>query len=136
MSPQRDATRSAMWALTHPLRLRMFELLAAGPSTGSRLAALVGESRASTTSPLRALDRTGAIVEDVALGTRRERWWRRAEDFVVWPTPPDVEARANHAADDGASLRARRTGPAPFRHRAGERRVGARRARRQLVRRA
>jgi DNA-binding transcriptional ArsR family regulator len=83
-----------MWALAHPLRLRLFELLAAGPSTGSRLAALVGESRGSTSYHLRVLARTGAIAEDATLGTRRERWWQRTDDFAVWPTPPDVEARA------------------------------------------
>jgi DNA-binding transcriptional ArsR family regulator len=94
MSRSTDVTRSAMWSLAHPLRLRLFELLAAGPATGSRLAALVGESRGSTSYHLRVLARTGAIAEDVTLGTRRERWWRRAEDFAVWPTPPDVEARA------------------------------------------
>jgi len=83
-----------MWALAQPLRLRLFELLAEGPATGARLAARVGESRGLTSYHLRVLARSGAIAEDPALGTRRERWWRRIDEPVVWPTPPDVEGRA------------------------------------------
>ncbi|MGZ4439882.1 MAG: helix-turn-helix domain-containing protein [Gaiellaceae bacterium] len=83
-----------MWALAHPLRLRMFELLSAGPATASQLARRLGESRGSTSYHLRVLARFGAIEEEPSLGTRRERWWRRPEARVVWPTPLDSEARA------------------------------------------
>jgi len=83
-----------MWTLAQPLRLRLFELLAEGPATAAQLARRVGESRGLTSYHLRVLARSGAIAEDAALGTRRERWWRRPEEPVVWPTPPDVEGRA------------------------------------------
>ena len=86
--------RTTMWALAHPLRLRMFELLAAGPATASQLARKVGESRGATSYHLRVLARTGAIEEDPDLGTKRERWWRRSEASVLLPTDPDVEGRA------------------------------------------
>jgi DNA-binding transcriptional ArsR family regulator len=94
MREQREATRSAMWALAHPLRLRLFELLADGPATAAALARRTGESRGSTSYHLRVLGSRGVVEEDKTLGTRRERWWRRPEEFVVWPTLPDVEARA------------------------------------------
>jgi DNA-binding transcriptional ArsR family regulator len=83
-----------MWALAHPLRLRMFELLASGPATASQLARKVGESRGATSYHLRVLARTGAIEEDPSLGTKRERWWRRSDASVLLPTDPDVEGRA------------------------------------------
>ena len=43
---------------------------------------------------LRILREAGAIVEDPALGTRRERWWRRPEERVIAPTHADREGRA------------------------------------------
>ena len=87
-------TRVEMWAMAHPLRFRIFELLAAGPSTASRLGRELGESRGSTSYHLRLLARSGAIVEDPELGTRRERWWRRREPTVIVPTDADAEGRA------------------------------------------
>jgi DNA-binding transcriptional ArsR family regulator len=83
-----------MWVLAQPLRLRLFELLVDGPATASQLARRVDESRGSTSYHLRVLARAGAIAEDTTLGTKRERWWRRPEESVVWPTPADVEGRA------------------------------------------
>jgi DNA-binding transcriptional ArsR family regulator len=90
----REPTRSAMWALAHPVRYRIWELLREGPATASLLARRLGESRGSMSYHLRMLGRTGAIVEDEALGTRRERWWRRPEEPVIAPSPADVEGRA------------------------------------------
>jgi DNA-binding transcriptional ArsR family regulator len=83
-----------MWALAHPIRFRIWELLREGPSTASRLARRLGESRGSTSYHLRILGEAGAIEEDPALGTRRERWWHRPEERIVAPTDPDVEGRA------------------------------------------
>jgi DNA-binding transcriptional ArsR family regulator len=83
-----------MWALAHPIRFRIFELLTEGPSTASRLAKRLGESSGSTSYHLRVLARGGAIVEDPSLGTRRERWWRRPEQLVLIPTDADAEGRA------------------------------------------
>jgi DNA-binding transcriptional ArsR family regulator len=83
-----------MWAIAHPLRFRMMELLREGPSTAARLARRLGHSRGSTSYHLRILAGVGAIVEAPELGTRRERWWKRAEDFVVLPADTDTEGKA------------------------------------------
>jgi DNA-binding transcriptional ArsR family regulator len=87
-------TRTQMWAMAHPLRLQLVGLLADGPSTASRLARQLGESSGATSYHLRVLARAGVIVEEPELGTRRERWWRRPERFVLMPTDADVEGRA------------------------------------------
>jgi len=83
-----------MWAIAHPLRLHMLELLADGPSTASRLARRVGESRSVASYHLRRLARAGVIVEATELGNRRERWWRRREPVLLIPSPADPEGRA------------------------------------------
>ena len=82
-----------MWALAHPMRLRIWELLREGPSTASRLAERLGSSRGSASYHLRFLARTGAIDEVPDAGTARERWWRRPEQLVIAPTDGDPEAR-------------------------------------------
>jgi DNA-binding transcriptional ArsR family regulator len=89
-----EPTRAQMWAMAHPIRFRLLELLAEGPSTASRLARRLGESRGVASYHLRQLARTGAIVDDPDRGTRRERWWRRRERLLVIPTDADVEGRA------------------------------------------
>jgi len=90
----RDPTRVQMWAMAHPLRLEILGLLVEGPATASMLARRLGESSGSTSYHLRVLARAGAIVEDPELGTRRERWWRRPDPFVLIPTDDDLEGRA------------------------------------------
>lgn len=73
-------------ALAHPLRVRILHVLTTqGPQTSSSLAATLGESTGSTSYHLRQLEAKGFIAEDAALGTARERWWRRAVDQLqVW----------------------------------------------------
>jgi DNA-binding transcriptional ArsR family regulator len=83
-----------MWALAHPIRYRIWELLREGPSTASRLAQRLGESRGSTSYHLRIIASTGIIAEDAARGTKRERWWYRPDEPVIAPSPADVEGRA------------------------------------------
>ena len=90
----RDPTRVQMWAMAHPLRLEILGLLAEGPATASMLGRRLGESSGSTSYHLRVLERAGAVVEDPELGTRRERWWRRPDPFVLIPTDDDLEGRA------------------------------------------
>ena len=90
----RDPTRVQMWAMAHPLRLEIIGLLVDGPATASMLARRLGESSGSTSYHLRVLARAGAVVEDPELGTRRERWWRRPDPFVLIPTDDDLEGRA------------------------------------------
>jgi DNA-binding transcriptional ArsR family regulator len=83
-----------MWAIAHPLRLQIWHLLVEGPSTASRLGRRLGESRSLISYHLRLLARAGAIVEESELGTRRERWWRRPELFVLARPDDDLEGRA------------------------------------------
>ena len=90
-----EQTRPQMWVTTSPLRFRIYELLREGPATASILARRLGQSSGTTSYHLRLLERTGAIVEDPALGTRRERWWRREPQQGALAAPgSDVEARA------------------------------------------
>jgi DNA-binding transcriptional ArsR family regulator len=86
--------RVEMWAIAHPIRFRIFELLREGPSTASRLARRLGESSGTASYHLRFLARTGAIEEAPELGTKRERWWRRPDDLQLVPTDNDLEGRA------------------------------------------
>lgn len=83
-----------MWALAHPIRYRIWELLREGPATASQLARRLGESRGLLSYHLRFLARAGAIFEDEEHGTRRERWWRRPEAPAIVPIPVDAEGRA------------------------------------------
>jgi DNA-binding transcriptional ArsR family regulator len=80
--------------VAHPLRFRIMEVLREGPSTSARIARRLGQSRGSISYHLRMLARVGAIVEAPELGTRRERWWRRDPELVVFVNDPDVEGRA------------------------------------------
>jgi len=80
--------------MAHPIRFRILELLAEGPSTAARLARRIDESRGSTSYHLRMLARAGAIVEEPGLGTKRERWWKRPETPQLLPTDADAEGRA------------------------------------------
>ena len=86
-------SRVEMWAMAHPIRFRIFELLREGPSTASRLGRRLGESSGTASYHLRFLARTGAIQEAPELGTKRERWWRRPEDLQLVPTDDDLEGR-------------------------------------------
>lgn len=80
--------------MAHPLRFRIMEVLREGPSTSSRIAKRLGESRGSISYHLRMLGRVGAIVEAPEMGTKRERWWKRDPEPVVFPNDPDGEGRA------------------------------------------
>lgn len=63
-------------AFSHPLRMRLYDLLKdGGPATASMLAREIGESTGQTSYHLRQLERHGLIAEDTGRGTGRERWW-------------------------------------------------------------
>jgi DNA-binding transcriptional ArsR family regulator len=94
MTGARELTRSAAWVVSHPLRFRIMEVLREGPSTSARIAARLGESRGSISYHLRRLAEVGAILEAPGLGTKRERWWERDPELVIFPTASDVEGRA------------------------------------------
>ena len=93
MSEPLELTRPAMWAISHPIRFRIWELLREGPSTASRLGRRLGESRGSASYHLRMLAGAGLIVEDETLGTKRERWWRRPEEPILGIARGDPEGR-------------------------------------------
>lgn len=93
MTDSIELSRSGMWAMAHPLRFRIWELLREGPSTASRIGKRLGESRGSASYHLRILARAGLIAEDETLGTRRERWWRRSEQPMVGTARGDPEGR-------------------------------------------
>ena len=94
MTDRIELSRTGMWAMAHPLRFRIWELLREGPSTASRIGQRLGESRGSASYHLRILARAGLIAEDEALGTRRERWWRRPEEPMIGVAQGDAEGRA------------------------------------------
>src|SRR3954454_8045560 len=87
-------TREVMWALAHPVRFRIFELLRDGPSTASRLGRRLGESRGSMSYHLRYLARAGAVEDMPAEGTAREGGCRRPAPPLVLPTGGDLEGQA------------------------------------------
>ncbi|MGW9158382.1 ArsR/SmtB family transcription factor [Microbacterium sp. NPDC055665] len=95
----RTLDAGALKALAHPLRVKIFDLLAAhGPQTASSLAALVGETSGSTSYHLRALAAHDLIEEVEGRGTARERWWDRPKGRIDVPGPDDMTSPANRAA--------------------------------------
>jgi len=95
----RTLDSGALKALAHPLRVRIFDLLAThGPQTASSLAALVGETSGSTSYHLRALASHDLIREVPGRGTARERWWERPKGRIDMPAPDESMSPANRAA--------------------------------------
>lgn len=99
--------------MVHPLRMRIMDALRdEGPSTATRLAALLGESSGATSYHLRVLAEAGVIEEDPDRGNARDRWWRRAQLFYI-PTDADdpagraveLSARHLHLSRDEDALR-------------------------------
>jgi len=90
----RELAKSTSWVVAHPLRFRIMEVLREGLSTSARIAQRLGESRGSISYHLRMLGGVGAIADAPELGTKRERWWRREPELVVFPNDPDSEGRA------------------------------------------
>ncbi|WP_328607302.1 helix-turn-helix domain-containing protein [Amycolatopsis sp. NBC_00345] len=68
-------------ALAHPLRIRLLDLLEEdGPATATGLGKRVGESSGTTSWHLRQLADAGLVVEDTERGSKRERWWKPAQN--------------------------------------------------------
>jgi DNA-binding transcriptional ArsR family regulator len=66
-------------ALAHPLRIRIFDILAThGSFTASGLAERLGESSGAMSYHLRQLEKHHFIREVEGKGTGRERWWERS----------------------------------------------------------
>ena len=95
----RTLDSGALKALAHPLRVRIFDLLAErGPQTASSLAALIGESSGATSYHLRALAAHDLIREVPDRGTARERWWDRPYGRFTFSGPDDTMSPSGRAA--------------------------------------
>ncbi|MGW4484145.1 ArsR/SmtB family transcription factor [Amycolatopsis sp. NPDC004368] len=71
-------------ALAHPLRMRLLNLLEQdGPATATGLGKRVGESSGTTSWHLRQLAEAGLVLEDPERGSKRERWWKAAQDITT-----------------------------------------------------
>jgi DNA-binding transcriptional ArsR family regulator len=84
--PLHRADAPLLAAIHHPLRHRLFELLALdGPATASRLAEATGEHVGNVSHHLKVLARAGVIEEAPELAKdRRERWWRHVRVGYTW----------------------------------------------------
>lgn len=89
----------ALRALSHPLRVRIFDVLAQeGPQTASTLAEILGESSGATSYHLRALARHDLIREVSGERAGRERWWERPPGGIVYDTRAVQGSPAGEAA--------------------------------------
>lgn len=81
---QRELDASALKALSHPLRLEIYDILSQyGAQTASSLAEHVGESSGVTSYHLRELAKHELIREVEGQGTARERWWERPRGAIA-----------------------------------------------------
>jgi DNA-binding transcriptional ArsR family regulator len=86
-------------ALSHPLRLRLYELLSAlGPSTATRLAEHVDQAVGLLSYHVRVLADHGYVEEAPELATDgRERWWRVVPGGISWSTADFLDDPARRA---------------------------------------
>ncbi len=103
--PDRDLvlTPKKLKGLTHPIRLRLLELLQQeGPATATALAARIGRSSGVTSYHLRVLAENGFIAEETDRGNARDRFWRaphRSMGFTL-RMPDDPGRPENMEATD------------------------------------
>lgn len=89
----------ALRALSHPLRVRIFDILAQeGPQTASTLAEILGESSGATSYHLRSLASHDLIRESKNDRGGRERWWERPEGGIVYDSRAVQGSPAGEAA--------------------------------------
>ncbi|MFE6994974.1 helix-turn-helix domain-containing protein [Microbacterium sp. NPDC057659] len=92
-----ELSTAQLRVLSHPTRLAFLRRLREnGPATSRSLGREFDLDSGAASYHLRRLAAGGLIVEDPALGTQRERWWRAAEDFSQFDP-------ARH--DDGSARR-------------------------------
>jgi DNA-binding transcriptional ArsR family regulator len=103
IDPDRDLvlTPETLKGLTHPIRLRLLELLQDdGPATATSLATRIGRSSGVTSYHLRVLADNGLITEDTERGNARDRFWRavhRSTGFTVRMSEnPSAEATSRY----------------------------------------
>ncbi|WP_235995097.1 ArsR/SmtB family transcription factor [Nonomuraea montanisoli] len=91
----RTLDAKALKSFAHPLRLRLYELLDEhGPSTATRLAALLEQNTGATSYHLRELARHGMIETAPELGKGKEKYWRIVPGGFTYgePSQDDPEA--------------------------------------------
>ncbi|MGW4471973.1 helix-turn-helix domain-containing protein [Nonomuraea sp. NPDC004354] len=75
----REMDAQALKAFTHPVRMRLYELLEEyGAATATMLAGRIEENTGVTSYHLRQLARHGLVVEVPEKARGKERWWRAA----------------------------------------------------------
>ncbi|MGP6171783.1 ArsR/SmtB family transcription factor [Microbacterium sp. A196] len=89
----------ALRALSHPLRVRIFDILEQeGPQTASTLAEILGESSGATSYHLRSLARHDLIRELEGTRGGRERWWERPPGGIIYDSRAVQGSPAGEAA--------------------------------------
>ncbi|MER7500284.1 helix-turn-helix domain-containing protein [Nonomuraea pusilla] len=95
---------NALKSFAHPLRLRLFELLDEhGPSTATRLAALLGQNTGATSYHLRELARHGIIEIVPGMGRGKEKFWRVTPGGFSYGDPakdPEAASALTYLLDD------------------------------------
>jgi DNA-binding transcriptional ArsR family regulator len=77
-------TSESIKVLAHPLRSRLLTALrAGGPATATALAGHLATNTGATSHHLRQLASVG-LVEEVAGGRGRERWWQTTTELHTW----------------------------------------------------
>lgn len=91
-------------ALSHPVRLRLYELLkATGPSTATQLAEHVDEAAGLVSYHLHQLAKHGYAEEAPELKQDgRERWWRVVPGGISWSSADFLDDPGSHAVADAA----------------------------------
>ncbi len=83
LQPVRELDMESLKALSHPLRVQIFDALSVyGAATASGLAERLGESSGATSYHLRQLEKHGFVREEQGRGTGRERWWERVPGSI------------------------------------------------------
>jgi DNA-binding transcriptional ArsR family regulator len=95
----RDLDIDSLKALSHPLRVQLFDTLSVyGPATASGLAERLGESSGATSYHLRQLEKHGFVRELEGRGTTRERWWERVPGAINIGSRESDETPAGRSA--------------------------------------
>jgi DNA-binding transcriptional ArsR family regulator len=100
----RTLDTNALKSFAHPLRLRIYELLDEhGPSTATRLAALLGHNTGATSYHLRELARHGMIEVAPEMGRGKEKYWRITPGGFSYGEPdsdPETASALEFLLDD------------------------------------
>ncbi|MCS0602507.1 helix-turn-helix domain-containing protein [Streptomyces sp. LP11] len=104
----------ALRGLAHPLRMQLLTALRQrGPATASMLAERLGESSGATSYHLRQLAAHGFVEDAPEHGKGRERWWRAANEGLVFDSTefdgagPEVRGMADVFLHEIAGAHAR-----------------------------